>query len=182
MHPLDTDVQTGRVRFARGDFLAAHEAWEAGWRSGQGPERELLQALAQLAAAFLQWQRGKSVGAATLFGRARGHLGALPSTLLGVEVSELELQLSRWEEAAARGERPPAAPRLQEAEAPGPASAQGERVRCPYCGERVRVQAEWLGVPEERYVEDCPVCCRPWSVHVTRDGNAVAVRLGREDD
>ncbi len=182
MHPLDADVQRGQVRFARGDFLAAHEAWEAGWRTSQGAERELLQALAQLAAAFHHWQRGKSVGAATLFGRARGHLGALPSTLLGVEVSELELQLSRWEEAAARGEPPPAAPRLQAARAEGSARAEGEWLRCPYCGGRVRVQAEPFGAVAERYVEDCPVCCRPWSVHVTRDGNGVAVRLGREDD
>ena len=56
------------------------------------------------------------------------------------------------------------------------------RPRCPYCGERVTVQAEPLGVTEEMYVEDCPVCCRPWTVHVTREGSEVAVTLGREDD
>ncbi len=41
------------------------------------------------------------------------------------------------------------------------------RVRCPYCHERVElfVDPETLG----SYVEDCAVCCRPWSVHVLTD-------------
>ncbi len=165
-----------------GDFHAAHEAWEAGWRNSQGAERELLQALAQLAAAFYQWRRGRASGAVTLFARARSHLGALPSTLLGLDVSEVELQLSGWEEAAARGEGAPGGVRLSVRDAAPAAPDAAVRPRCPYCGERVQVQAEALGVAEESYVEDCPVCCRPWSVHVSRDGNAVTMRLEREDD
>ena len=175
-------VRTGRARFHRGEFHAAHEAWEDGWRAAQGAERSLLQALVQIAAAFHQWSRGKPSGAATLLRRARGHLGALPSELLGVEVSELELALGAWEEAAARSEPVAPAPRL-----PGRAS-QASRPealhtqRCPYCGERVTVRADPVGATEESYVEDCPVCCRPWTVRVTRARDGVAVTLGREDD
>ena len=93
MPALDSTVQAGLVRFEAGEFHAAHDAWEEGWRTAQGAERHLLQALVQLAAAFHQWARRKPAGAATLFGRARAHLLSIPSTLLGVEVSELELEL-----------------------------------------------------------------------------------------
>jgi predicted metal-dependent hydrolase len=182
MHALLDTVQAGLARFERGDFHAAHEAWEDGWRVAQGAEKHLLQALAQLAAAFHQWSRCKSTGAATLLARARGHLQAIPSTLLGVEVSELELELEAWEEAAARGDAVPGTPRLGSLTPSARTANAPHRPRCPYCGERVTVQADAVGVPEETYVEDCPVCCRPWTVRVSRSGDAVDVLLGREDD
>jgi predicted metal-dependent hydrolase len=172
-------VEAGRTRFHRGEFHAAHEAWEEGWRAAQGPERLLLQALVQLAAGFHQWSRGKPSGAATLLARARARLGGIPSALLGVEVAELELRLGAWEESAAAGEPAPASPRLDVAEQ---VAAAARAARCPYCGERVSLYAEPVGVAEETYVEDCPVCCRPWTVHVNRVGTAVAVTLAREDD
>jgi hypothetical protein len=53
---------------------------------------------------------------------------------------------------------------------------------CPYCGEPVDVEVDPLGPSTETYVEDCPVCCRPWVVHVSREGEEAAVSLGREDD
>ncbi len=53
---------------------------------------------------------------------------------------------------------------------------------CPYCGEPVEVTVEPVGAPAERYVEDCPVCCRPWVVELSREGGQVHVWLGREDD
>ena len=41
------------------------------------------------------------------------------------------------------------------------------KVRCPYCRERVAlfVDPDTTGT----YVEDCSVCCRPWSVFVAED-------------
>jgi hypothetical protein len=53
---------------------------------------------------------------------------------------------------------------------------------CPYCGEEVEVDVDPLGPSSETYIEDCPVCCRPWTVSVSREEDAVAVHLGREDD
>ena len=53
---------------------------------------------------------------------------------------------------------------------------------CPYCGEPVEVSADPTGPSSETYVEDCPVCCRPWVVHVSREGEETVVSLGREDD
>jgi hypothetical protein len=61
--------------------------------------------------------------------------------------------------------------------------AEGSLQQCPYCGEEVEVDVEALGASSESYVEDCPVCCRPWVVHVTRDEEGDAsVALGRDDD
>ncbi len=53
---------------------------------------------------------------------------------------------------------------------------------CPYCGETVEVAVDPGGPSSETYTEDCPVCCRPWVVHVSREGEEVFVSLGREDD
>lgn len=40
---------------------------------------------------------------------------------------------------------------------------------CPYCGEVVEVYIDESGGSRQNYVEDCPVCCQPWQVEVTRD-------------
>jgi hypothetical protein len=53
---------------------------------------------------------------------------------------------------------------------------------CPYCGESVEVTIEPFGMSSETYVEDCPVCCRPWQVRVTRQDGEAQVELGRDDD
>ena len=55
----------------------------------------------------------------------------------------------------------------------GSADTEGE-VYCPWCGEPNMVAVDPAGGGEQEYVEDCQVCCRPWTVHVTYDdeGNA----------
>jgi transposase-like protein len=50
---------------------------------------------------------------------------------------------------------------------------------CPYCGEPTELYPDESGGSHQRYVEDCPVCCRPWQVEVTRrpgDGWDVTLR------
>lgn len=42
-------------------------------------------------------------------------------------------------------------------------------VRCPYCGEVVELDVEETGWSRQSYVQDCPVCCQPWNVELTRD-------------
>ena len=46
-------------------------------------------------------------------------------------------------------------------------------VSCPYCGESSTVSVSGEEEDEE-FVQDCPVCCRPWKVRirVRRDGSA----------
>ncbi|MBI4952561.1 MAG: CPXCG motif-containing cysteine-rich protein [Myxococcales bacterium] len=54
---------------------------------------------------------------------------------------------------------------------------------CPYCGASVTIEVDTFGGREQRYVEDCPACCRSWdvSVHVDAEGEASAV-VARQDD
>jgi hypothetical protein len=54
--------------------------------------------------------------------------------------------------------------------------------QCPYCGETVEVEVDLHGPTREKYVEDCPVCCRPWSVKVQRTDEGLDVELSRDDD
>src|SRR6476661_11138060 len=39
-------------------------------------------------------------------------------------------------------------------------------VVCPYCGEEIEITVDPGGGSDQAYVEDCPVCCSPWMVHV----------------
>jgi hypothetical protein len=56
-------------------------------------------------------------------------------------------------------------------------------VGCPYCGETVTVLVDDGGAASQRYVEDCPVCCRPIELSVHRlDDGEVVVEARREDE
>ncbi|WP_293752533.1 CPXCG motif-containing cysteine-rich protein [uncultured Paraglaciecola sp.] len=39
-------------------------------------------------------------------------------------------------------------------------------VQCPYCGETIDILLD-TSVPQQNYIEDCQVCCRPITVDVT---------------
>jgi len=56
-------------------------------------------------------------------------------------------------------------------------------VYCPYCGEPVQILIDAGGGAVQEYVEDCEVCCQPWSVRVSvgPDGG-VAVSVETLDD
>ncbi len=47
-------------------------------------------------------------------------------------------------------------------------------VTCPYCGEMVSIVLDPDGGVAQEYVEDCQVCCRPWSVQVSYDEQGTA--------
>ena len=55
-------------------------------------------------------------------------------------------------------------------------------ISCPYCGESISVLVD-DSVPEQSYVEDCQVCCRPivLDVSVDLDGDVV-VSAGSENE
>jgi Cysteine-rich CPXCG len=42
---------------------------------------------------------------------------------------------------------------------------------CPTCGERIVIPLDRSGGDEQRYVEDCPVCCNPNIISVEFVGN-----------
>jgi hypothetical protein len=52
-------------------------------------------------------------------------------------------------------------------------------VTCPYCGETIEIYLEPdLG---GRFVQDCEVCCNPWSVRVRGGGDDRWVEVTRAD-
>ena len=55
-------------------------------------------------------------------------------------------------------------------------------ISCPYCGEAISVLLD-DSLPEQRYVEDCQVCCRPIVMHVSVDADGdVAVQACGENE
>jgi Cysteine-rich CPXCG len=52
-------------------------------------------------------------------------------------------------------------------------------VACPYCGEEVDIYLE----PDVRgsFVQDCEVCCNPWTIRVVWDGQDRYLEVGRAD-
>ncbi len=55
----------------------------------------------------------------------------------------------------------------------GTADTEAE-VTCPYCGESVTIALDPGSGAAQEYVEDCQVCCRPWTVRVNYDGDGAA--------
>lgn len=56
------------------------------------------------------------------------------------------------------------------------------RLACPYCGEPIELLLD-DSVAEQRYIEDCAVCCRPLVLAVTFDADgAPQVYATREDE
>ncbi|QNP41501.1 CPXCG motif-containing cysteine-rich protein [Lysobacter solisilvae (ex Woo and Kim 2020)] len=55
-------------------------------------------------------------------------------------------------------------------------------VPCPYCGERVELMIDEAS-DLQRYIEDCPVCCRPMEIAIAFDaGGEVLVSAMRDND
>ena len=52
-------------------------------------------------------------------------------------------------------------------------------VTCPYCGEEVEIFIE----PDVSgsFVQDCEVCCNPWTVRVSGSGEERWLDVGRAD-
>jgi hypothetical protein len=50
----------------------------------------------------------------------------------------------------------------------------GAAIYCPYCNESVEITLDPGGGSTQEYVEDCEVCCQPWTVRVQyrEDGTA----------
>lgn len=55
-------------------------------------------------------------------------------------------------------------------------------VQCPYCWESITVLVD-MSVPEQDYIEDCSVCCRP--IHfriIVGEDDAFSIEALHEDE
>jgi hypothetical protein len=165
----------GRARFQRSEWQAAREAWDEGGRRTAGDERHLLEALALWAAAVEQHLHAHVeaaerllLGAIERLNEVRGEPWVQGEGVHDALVASLESLRKPWTPQSHRWPEEPAEELSVELE---------HRDRCPFCGEPVLLVVAAEEVGSTRYVEDCPVCCRPLDVSV-RDGR---VTLGRGD-
>lgn len=56
-----------------------------------------------------------------------------------------------------------------------------QRIDCPYCGETIEILID-PSLPEQSYIEDCQVCCRPISLRVRVDEDGVAQVSARAEN
>jgi uncharacterized protein len=78
-------VARGVELFNDRKFWHAHEAWEEIWLKSQGDDKQFLQGLIQLAAAYHHVQRGTLRGAVRLFDAALRRLEPFPANHFGVD-------------------------------------------------------------------------------------------------
>ena len=100
----------GVLLFNEGLYFECHEWLEAAWKRTAGPEKNFLHGIVQAAAAFYHYEKGNMHGARTLLGKAMHRLDAYPSPYLGVDLDDLRVALSRWQERFAMESGPDAAP------------------------------------------------------------------------
>jgi uncharacterized protein len=77
--PYET-IAAAHELLGEGRPFSAHEVYEARWKAGPAAERELWQGLAQLCVGITHAERGNSVGALRLIGRARQRLQRYAAT------------------------------------------------------------------------------------------------------
>jgi hypothetical protein len=55
-------------------------------------------------------------------------------------------------------------------------------IMCPYCGEFIEIEID-CSEPEQSYIEDCSVCCRPININVLIDfDEQIHVMVTHEDE
>ncbi len=86
----------GVVLYHRGMYWHAHEAWETCWRKAVEPERTLLRALIQIAAAMVHLSRRNVRGTRALLDRAEENLEGVHGEILGLSVEALREEIRRF--------------------------------------------------------------------------------------
>lgn len=82
-------LQGGVDLFNRGEYFAAHEAWEDIWRTVGGDERRFLQGLIQCAVALEHARRGNVRGALRMADRFPAKFAGLPRVYMGIDIDDL---------------------------------------------------------------------------------------------
>ncbi len=61
---------------------------------------------------------------------------------------------------------------------------EATRIDCPYCGEEFETSVDCSMDGQQRYVEDCPVCCQPIDIttEVDFDGKLLGMTANRNDE
>jgi hypothetical protein len=58
---------------------------------------------------------------------------------------------------------------------------QDQDATCPHCWETINLTLD-LSIPEQSYIEDCPVCCKPMAVsYSVNDGELAELSVETTD-
>jgi predicted metal-dependent hydrolase len=82
--------------FNQGDYLDAHERFEASWRDAPYPERLCCLALAKLSAGFAHAQNGNRAGAVRMVQDCLRWTPSFEPAYAGLDVSRLVQEIARW--------------------------------------------------------------------------------------
>ena len=85
----DPEWLAGLALFNAGHFWHAHEAWETLWLRSAGEQRRFVQAMIQVAAALVHWQRGNQRGLQLNWAKARTKLAPKSWPGATINVSQL---------------------------------------------------------------------------------------------
>jgi hypothetical protein len=90
---LPDHLDEGAALYREGDYFEAHEVWEQAWHDADGTDRTFLHGLIQLAAAYVNLERGNPEGVERLSERALERLDGVPDRYRGVDVAAVRRQL-----------------------------------------------------------------------------------------
>jgi predicted metal-dependent hydrolase len=92
----DGELAAGLRCYREGEFFTAHEHWEIVWLAAAEPEKSLLQAVIQVAAACHHLQNGNVRGCISLLNSAMGRVKDHPSPCAGIDLASLRNDVERW--------------------------------------------------------------------------------------
>jgi predicted metal-dependent hydrolase len=111
---VEAEYKRGLELSRRGEFFAAHEAFETAWRAADGRERDFFQGLVHAVVSCYQRGRGRAVGAERQREKALRRLAPYAPVHRGLDVERLLAALVRpeadlREELVERDPEPPVA-------------------------------------------------------------------------
>jgi predicted metal-dependent hydrolase len=92
----DGELADGLRCYRNREFFAAHEHWEAVWLEAPEPEKTLLQAIIQVAAAFHHFERGNNIGTRSLLLAALRKLDLYQPVFAGLVVDRIRDDIRAW--------------------------------------------------------------------------------------
>jgi predicted metal-dependent hydrolase len=102
----NSSYREGLRLFNRGAFFEAHEVLVDLWRTTNGPGRQFLQGIIQLAVALHLHGTGNREGASSVLARAMRNLEPYPAHYGNIDLQSLRASVHQWQLAIGRGQHP----------------------------------------------------------------------------
>jgi uncharacterized protein len=92
---VEAEYKRGLELSARGEYFAAHEAFETAWRAAEPADRDFFQGLVHAVVFAYQTGRGKEIGAARQREKGLRRLGPFAPCYRGLDVARVLAALDR---------------------------------------------------------------------------------------